>query len=87
MVVKEKVSQNIQQISQNEQKNSMNYTKQREELKRLLDEHFNSTSGGLSDISSYRQGLTINSVLVGQTKYNATIHLGTQPTMSFNVVQ
>ena len=75
VLVKDKVSQNTLQISQNEQQISTNYTKQ-EELRKLLDERLNSTSLGLLDISTPRQGLTIKSVLVGHTKYTTTIQLG-----------
>ena len=56
--------------------------KQQEELKKLLDERLNSTSGRLSDISSHGQGLTIESVLVGQAKFTAAIQLGNRPTMT-----
>ena len=73
------------EVSQNKLQISMNYTRQ-EELKKLLDERFNSTSCGLSDISSHGQGLTIQSVLVGQAKYTAAIQLGNRPIMTFTLV-
>ena len=70
-------------MSKNEQQISTNCAKQ-EELRKLLDERLNSTSRGLSDISAPGQGLTIESVLIGQAKYIAAIQLANRPAMTFN---
>ena len=84
--VESKVSNNVvvkEKVSQNEQNILMNYTKQQEELEWLLDECFNSTSYGLSAITTPEQGLTIESVLVGQAKYTAAIQLSNRPAFDF----
>ena len=76
LIVKDKVIQNKKEMSMN--------SRQQEELKKLVDERLNSTSYALPGIRYIRQGLTIESVLVGQAKYTAAIQLGNQPTLTLN---
>ena len=49
-----------------------------------MDERITSTSYVLPEVSIPGQGLSIESILIGQAKYSAAVQLGNWPAMTFN---